>query len=260
MSETTAPGGRARRRALRQAGPPASDDQTAVELRITEPAVAPATTGEEKQPTPVEDAKPAAAKSDTPATGSESPAEDAGEAESAEDAAEPKSKSRRVFDSLGPIGVAAAVVALISTLLLIGSGGVFFYHQNHADALESRRTEYVQVARQAVINLMTVKGDTADQDIDRILAVSSGSLKDEYAQNRDVYKKVFEQVKVQSTGTVLDTAIESDDADSAKVLVLAQQTVSNASSKDPQQKDYRFRVTVTRDSKGVTASNLEFVP
>ncbi|MEV6095424.1 hypothetical protein [Nocardia sp. NPDC051981] len=184
------------------------------------------------------------------------PVEDAAESEDGE----PDSRLRRIYVSLGRLGSVAAVVALVSVLVLIGSGGLFFYHQHRADALRDRRAEYVQVAKQAYLDMVTVKSDTADQDIDRLLSVAGGGLKDEYATNKDEYKKLFEQLKVQSSGKVISAAIERDDKDSAIVLLLAQQTVSNVASNGPMQKDYRFRVTVTRKGDSVTASSMELVP
>ncbi|MGW4242829.1 hypothetical protein [Nocardia sp. NPDC004722] len=174
---------------------------------------------------------------------------------------EPKSRFQRARASLGWVGTIAAAVALISTLVLIGSGGLFYYHQQHADDLSARRAEYIQVAKQAYLDMVTVKADTAGPDLDRLFAVAGGGLKDDLAANKDSYKKVFEQMKVQSSGKIISAAIESDSADSAKVLLLAQQTVSNAASNGPMQKDYRFRVTVNRNSSGtVTASSWELVP
>ncbi|MFF2552981.1 hypothetical protein ACFVUS_18405 [Nocardia sp. NPDC058058] len=281
MSNTTATSGRSRRRAMRQAGPPVEDGQPATtETSISAPA-------KPAGPSPLAKAEPAvpvtaepgaaeaavavdtavaadsavAAKSEPVvfAKADSAPAADADvRAEASDQESEPKARSR--FRSLDRLTLAAAAVAIISALLLAGSGGVFFYHKHQANALHERRAEYIQVARQAVINLSTIKDGTADQDIDRILSVVSGDLKAEYAQNRDLYKQIFQQIKVQSNGTVLAAAIEDEGPDSAHVLVLGQQTVTNAASNQPQLKDYRFRVTVKKDGNGtVTASKLEFV-
>ncbi|MET8422898.1 hypothetical protein [Nocardia sp. NPDC004860] len=298
MSDNPANRNRTRRRVVRQAGPPVEDDRAGIEVQETiVEAVSPeATAVEAAAPSPVADAAtPEAAEpkpvADKPAGDAEAkqtgnmegnPVEDessdpepeiviappaAGDAtdESAEDADESEdgaqpSRLRRITASLGRLGTVAAVVALVSALVLIGSGGLFFYHQNRADALRDRRAEYVQVAKQAYLDMVTVKSDTADQDIDRLLQVAGGSIKDEFATNRDEYKKLFEQLKVQSSGKVISAAIERDDSDSATVLLLAQQTVSNVASNGPMQKDYRFRVTVTRKGDSVTASSMELVP
>ncbi|MFE3189055.1 hypothetical protein ACFXHA_08610 [Nocardia sp. NPDC059240] len=285
MSETPANRNRTRRRVVRQAGPPVEDDATGIEVQQTslpvvspEPAVsvskvvadveavaeveevaddAPAAESVTAEPefvvAVVEDEAPAESIGVHADSSADTPAESEGR--------EPKSAFGRARVALGRVGSIAAVVALISTLVLIGSGGVFYYHQQHADDLAARRAEYVQVAKQAYLDMVTVKADSAGPDLDRLFAVAGGGLKDDLAANKDSYKKVFEQMKVQSSGKIISAAIESDSADSAKVLLLAQQTVSNAASNGPMQKDYRFRVTVNRNSSGtVTASSWELVP
>ncbi|MET9488345.1 hypothetical protein [Nocardia sp. NPDC006630] len=272
MSETPANGGRARRRVVRKAGPPAEGDAAGIEVQESalgsvspEPAAVDAAEPSSvagTTPAPAGDPEPAVAASTGVASANSAAEEDAAP-ESAGDTepnSEATSRVRKIAGSLGTVGVAAAVVALISTLVLAGSTGVYFYHQHRADNLSQRRAEYIQVAKQAYLDMSTVKDATADQDIDRLLSVAGGSLKDEYATNRDAYKKVFEQLKVQSTGAVISAAIENDSADSASVLLLAQQTVSNVATNGPMQRDYRIRVHVTRNGQTLSASSLEFVP
>ncbi|MEU6564529.1 hypothetical protein [Nocardia nova] len=160
---------------------------------------------------------------------------------------------------LGVLGWAAAVVAVLSLLGLLGSGGFYFYHQHQTDSLASQRDDYVQTAKQAVLNLTNIKDDSAQQDIDRVLSVASGQLKEEYSARKDDYAKVVQQAKVKASGEIIEAALESSDDSSAKVLVAAKQTLTNAGSPDPQQRYYRFRITVTRDGGHTTASKVEFV-
>jgi Mce-associated membrane protein len=162
--------------------------------------------------------------------------------------------------SLGPLGWAAAVVAVLSLILLVGSGGFFAYHQHQVSAQADQRAEYVQTAKQAILNLTNIKDDTAKQDIDRVLSVASGQLKQEYSERKDAYAQVVQQAKVKASGEIIETAVESQDDHTAKVLVAAKQTLTNAGAKDPQERYYRFRVTVDRDDNGgITASQVEFV-
>ncbi|MFE3222198.1 hypothetical protein [Nocardia sp. NPDC059228] len=297
MSENTANRNRARRRVVRQAGPPVEGESTGIEVQVpttgavsqeptsaavVEPSSA-ATVVDSESGAVDGDANAVPAPEDSDAAAAQVADESAVEDNSAETPVvitvvdldkdevadtdsesdgedKAKSRVRRMTGALGRMGTIAAVVALISTLVLIGSGGVFFYHQHRADALNQRRAEYIQVAKQAYINMATVNDATAGQDIDRLLSVAGGSLKDEYAQNKDTYKKIFEQLKVQSSGKVIAAAIESDDADSASVLLLAQQTVSNTATNGPMQRDYRVRVYLTRTGDTVSASSVEFVP
>lgn len=276
MSETPANRTRTRRRVVRQAGPPVEDDRAGIKVQQTSVAAMSPETAAAVASSPAAEPEPAVADVEAVA-GTASAAESVTaepefvvavveDAQPAVDApaesagGEPKSSFQRAWASLGWAGSIAAVVALISTLVLIGSGGLFYYHQQHADDLSARRAEYIQVAKQAYLDMVTVKADTAGPDLDRLFAVAGGGLKDDLAANKDSYKKVFEQMKVQSSGKIISAAIESDSADSAKVLLLAQQTVSNAASNGPMQKDYRFRVTVNRSGGTVTASSWELVP
>ncbi|MFI5780153.1 hypothetical protein [Nocardia sp. NPDC051570] len=231
MSESTA-SGRIRRRAVRRPGPPV-DEPPAVEIRVAVDEVAPVA--------PL-DKVDAVAEPETVRAATES-----------EDVARPV--------RLGRLGWAAAVVAVLSALVLIGSGGFYLVHQHRVDAENDRRADYLQTAKQAIINLTTISDDTAGKDLDRTLATLSGQLKNDLTQNKDAYQKVVQQIKVKSTGEVPEAAIESDDATSARVLVVAKQTVTNSGTNEPQEHNFRFRVTVTRDDKGgLTASDVEFVP
>lgn len=161
---------------------------------------------------------------------------------------------------LGWIGWIAAAVAAVSALVMIGSGGFLVYHQHGVNALQERRAAYVQTAKQVVLNLTDISGDTAPQDIDRVLSVASGDLKAEYTQRKDAYAQVIAQAKVKATGEIIEAAIENEDSHTAQVLVAAKQTLTNAGSPDPQQRYYRFRITVSRDDSGqMTGSKVEFV-
>ncbi|MFF0500351.1 hypothetical protein ACFYU5_28415 [Nocardia aobensis] len=180
--------------------------------------------------------------------------EEAAAADASVDTSEPAKRS------LGPLGWAAAVVAVLSSILLVGSGGFFAYHQHQVSAQADQRTEYIQTAKQAILNLTNIKDDTAKQDIDRVLSVASGQLKQEYSERKDAYAQVVQQAKVKASGEIIETAVESQDDHTAKVLVAAKQTLTNAGAKDPQERYYRFRVTVDRaDNGGITASQVEFV-
>lgn len=169
-------------------------------------------------------------------------------------------QSDRPAGKLGWLGWTAAAVAAVSALVLIGSGGILIYHQRHVDALQQQRADYTQTAKQVVLNLTNISGDTAPKDIDRVLSVASGQLKQEYSDRKDAYAQVVRQAKVKASGQIIEAAVESEDDHTAQVLVAAAQTLTNAGSPDPQQRYYRFRVTVTRDDDGhLTGSQVEFV-
>jgi Mce-associated membrane protein len=270
-------GGRQRRRVVRAAGPAGESVQPAAKIDaaapVDEPIAAEAQTvklessestaavaadesatadssnsGAELWTPKVVASESADAESDSPATDSEKL-----DGKSDEESGE---SGRR----LGWIGWIAAAVAAVSALVLIGSGVFLVYHQHQVSALQERRAAYVQTAKQVVLNLTDISGDTAPQDIDRVLAVASGDLKVEYTQRKDAYAQVIQQAKVKATGEVIEAALENEDAHNAVVLVAAKQTLTNAGSPGPQQRYYRFRITVARDDSGqMTGSKVEFV-
>ncbi|WP_062988475.1 hypothetical protein [Nocardia anaemiae] len=241
MSESSVVKVRPRRRAVRSAGPPPEDtlplETEGVELSKAVDVTVKVTKAESDGPS--EDAEPVTTL-EIPNVG-----------EVVDDA--PKSAPPRWVLIAG-----AAAAAIVAIALVVGTG-FFAYNLHTASDRDARRADYVQTAKQAILNLTTIKDDTAKADIDRVLAVASGELKAEYSQRKDAYASVVEQAKVKATGEIIESAIESEDGDSARVLVAAKQTLTNAGMADPQTRYYRFRVTVTRGDNGITASQVEFV-
>ncbi|WP_225727735.1 MULTISPECIES: hypothetical protein [unclassified Nocardia] len=281
MTETQ----RVRRRAVRSAGPPAEETTAQVVIekagaattvaahpvdsaRTEQPRDAAAPTTDSLKSGQVDLAKPGAmadavekpedAKDSADAQGAtrrwrpfrRKPAVPLVADEKPEDAATGRSRAAHV-------AVLAACAVL--TLLLVTGAGVSVYFTRTEAKDEARRAEYTQTARQAVINLTTIHADSAKQDIDRILSVASGEFRSEFDKRVDPFASIVQQAKVVSNGEVVEAAIESEDDDSARVLVAAKQTLTNAGDPGPQTRNYRFRVTVTRTDAGLKASKVEFV-
>lgn len=155
--------------------------------------------------------------------------------------------------------ILAVAASAIVALALVAGAVISVFAVRSADERDALRAEYIQTARQTVLNLTTIRADTAKEDIDRILTMASGEFKDEFNGRVDPFTEVVKQAKVQSTGEVVEAALESSDDDSARVLVAAKQTVTNAGQEGPQLRYYRFRITVTNSDAGMTASDVEFV-
>ncbi|MEV0076073.1 hypothetical protein AB0H58_06645 [Nocardia neocaledoniensis] len=157
----------------------------------------------------------------------------------------------------GPVLALAAAIVLVLALVVGAGFAAFTAYSVNKD--EDLRAQYTETARQAVLNLTTIRADTAKEDIDRILSVASGDFKTEFDGRVDPFMEVVKQANVVSTGEVVESGIVSADADSAQVLVAAKQTVSNNGSPEPQSRQYRFRVTVSNADSGMTVSKVEFV-
>ncbi|BDT92707.1 hypothetical protein IFM12275_26830 [Nocardia sputorum] len=154
--------------------------------------------------------------------------------------------------------LAMAAAALLVVALVCGAT-LSALAMRSAHQRDERRAEYVETARQAIVNLTTIRADSAKQDIDRILSLASGEFKTEFDGRVDPFTSIVQQAKVVSSGEIVEAALESDDDRSGRVLVAAKQTLTNAGQAEPQTRYYRFRVTVARGDSGLTVSDVEFV-
>ncbi|TCK01289.1 hypothetical protein [Nocardia alba] len=239
MSESN--NGRPRRRAARSAGPPVED------VRVVDVTVDAGVPAAEK--TSTEDAAVVAA----PVTLTKP---DVVPDEVDEESAELDEEDVKLARLGQLIGLAAAAVLVLA--LVVGATFTALAARSGSQD-DDLRAQYTQTARQAVINLTTIRADSAKEDIDRILAVASGEFKNEFDGRVNPFMDVVKQAKVVSTGEVVESGIESVDENSAKVLVAAKQMVSNTGSAEPQARQYRFRITVSKGDSGMTVSKVEFV-
>lgn len=156
--------------------------------------------------------------------------------------------------------VAALAAAAVLVIGLVAAAVVSMVAVQSTEQRDERRSEYVATARQTILNLTTIRADTAEEDIDRILTMASGEFKTEFDGRIDPFTEIVKQAQVRSTGEVVEAAVERDDEKSAVILVAAKQTLTNAGAEGEQQRFYRFRVTVQRGDDGtLTASDVEFV-
>ncbi|MGW5314505.1 hypothetical protein [Nocardia thailandica] len=238
---------RPRRRAARSAGPPVEGDTT---IERTAPAVTVAAA-----PKPAAAAEPAVSLGKPTPRAADDPDTTVAPGEP-DDTDEPEAE-RAAPRSIGRIVLAAAAAVLVLALVAgAGVAGWFAWAGMREDDL---REHYTATARQAVINLTTIRAQSAKQDIDRILATASGQFRSEFDGRVDPFTTIVQQAKVDSSGEVVESGIERADDGSAKVLVAVKQTVTNAGSPEPQQRMYRFRVTVTNDNGNLSVTSVEFV-
>ncbi|MGA9873215.1 MAG: hypothetical protein WBQ44_18995 [Rhodococcus sp. (in: high G+C Gram-positive bacteria)] len=129
-----------------------------------------------------------------------------------------------------------------------------------ANADDARAEEFVQTARQTVLNLTTIHPDSAQADVDRLLAGASGDFKAEFEGREGPFVEVVQQARVDSNGEIIEAGIENSGEDYAEVLVAARAMVQNSDAEQPQPRDFRLRIRVVDDGGVMTASRVEFVP
>jgi Mce-associated membrane protein len=147
------------------------------------------------------------------------------------------------------LALAAAVVAAVSVNARL--------QDLRAD--ERRRQDILQAARQQGVNFTTLDYRSIDEDLDRVLASSTGTFRDEFqAGSQEVTDLVVANQTV-STGEVLEAGIVTADRDSARVLVVADSAVTNASDQELPTRHYRMQIDLVLQRGRWLTSGLDFV-
>lgn len=170
------------------------------------------------------------------------------------------SRFARVWDlALDWRRLAAVAVMLSSCALLALSAWMIRQHQ-HAQADQRNRAEFVAVARQVVVTLMSIDYNDAEGSVQRIADNSTGPFRSEFQGAADDFVKVSKDAKVTTKATVNAAAVESMTPDSAVVLVAASSTVTNAAGAQEEPRRWRLTVDLQREGDQIKMSKVEFVP
>lgn len=123
-----------------------------------------------------------------------------------------------------------------------------------------QRAKAVQAARQMGVNLMSLDAATAQRDLDRIVAGTTGDLKNKLASQSGAFMQQVAKAKARSTVSDVDAALVSIDGDSAEVMVSLNGTVTNDKVKNGTPQGYRYQMDLTRADGRWLVSGLEVVP
>lgn len=171
------------------------------------------------------------------------------------DLARAEAAPRRPRSSVILIGVGAVLVvaALVLTALML------WQHRSVA-AQRAADARFVEAARAGVTALLSIDHTRARDDVARILDLSTGNFRDDFARRADDFIETAEKSKAVTKGSISAAALESAEADTAVVLVAAASQVTNSSGAKEDPRPWRMSVTVTRDGDRVKMSDVEFVP
>ena len=176
------------------------------------------------------------------------------------DAAEPTTTAsepsrRRISQFFRPLTV-AAVVAICA---LLGVSGWMAWQHHNVLQERQRSAAFVAAARQGVINLTSLDFNRAKEDVQRVLDSATGQFRDDFQKRADDFASVVKDSKAVTEGSVAATAVESMDQDSAVVLVLSNERVTNLAGAKDQPRTFRFRVSVVHEGDDLKVSKVEFV-
>jgi Mce-associated membrane protein len=164
----------------------------------------------------------------------------------------PRNSQSLLLALLG-LGVVAVLVVVV----------VLAMRLHDARAEDHRREEILQSARQQGVNITTLDYRSVDRDLSRVLAQSTGTFRKEFKAGTKDLTDVVVKNKAVATGEVLAAGIVTADSDSARVLVVADQTVGNSATDtgtaQQQVRHYRMQLDMVRSGNRWLTSTLTFV-
>jgi Mce-associated membrane protein len=179
--------------------------------------------------------------------------------EPADDTAEPvEAPAKRRWGLVVKI-VAMTLASLLTLALLAFSGWTFVQHRK-ADEQNRMNAEYTAAGRQAVVTLMSLDFNKAQDDVKRIIDNATGDFKKDFENQAQDFIKVAQDSKVVTDVTVTATAVESMDKDKAVVLVAATSRVTNSAGAKAEPRAWRLSVNLQREGGQIKMSKVEFVP
>ncbi|HEY3504710.1 MAG TPA: hypothetical protein VGN37_18245 [Actinocatenispora sp.] len=156
---------------------------------------------------------------------------------------------RRPFGWLVAIG-ALALALLLTLAVLVGL----------VVTRPSGDPAYVPAARDAagtaVTAFLSVSADSVDADMDRVLSLSTGRFRREYAAEKAQLRTAMVQNKVHSTATVLGIGLTQAGPTTASALVAADASVRNTRTPKPNVSHYRIRLSLVRSHDRWLVSTL----
>jgi Mce-associated membrane protein len=154
----------------------------------------------------------------------------------------------------------AIAAGLVVVAAVGGLAGWLGYRSYQAHEAAVQRNLYLQVARQAAVNLTTISYTEVDADVQRILDSATGSFYDDFQGRSQPFIDVVKQAQSKSEGTVTEAGLESETADQAQVLVAVSVKTSIAAAPEQDPRHWRMRISVQKVGDGAKVSNVGFVP
>lgn len=155
--------------------------------------------------------------------------------------------------------IGVAVAGLVIGACLVLTGLMVWQHRGVA-AEQAREGQIVDAARAGVTALLSIDHTRARADVQRVLELSTGTFRDDFAKTADDFVTTAESQKVVTVARIKAAALESADADGGTVLLAVDNEVSNAAGAKQDPRPFRMSVTVARDGAQFKMSRLEFVP
>ncbi|MGV9802037.1 mammalian cell entry protein [Mycobacterium sp. NPDC003449] len=161
------------------------------------------------------------------------------------------------------VAAVAAAVLVVATAAMGVLAYVMYDQQRAVDTVQARNEQFVDTAKQTVVNMFSYTQDTIDDSVNRFVDGTSGPLRDMMSQagNVDNLKALFRDTNASSEAVVNGAALEKVDeiAKNASVLVSVWVTVTDLDGVNSPTRPYRLRVIVHEDDNGhMTGYDLKY--
>jgi Mce-associated membrane protein len=153
----------------------------------------------------------------------------------------------------------ALVTGAVVVAVLTGLAGWLGYRAYQHHEAQAKLNLFVQTARQGAVNLTTIKYTEVDADVQRILDSATGAFREDFEQRSKPFIEVVKAAQSKSEGTVTDAGLESQQGDSAQVLV-AVAVKSQTAGGEEAPREWRMRIEVRSVGNDAKVSNVVFVP
>ena len=153
----------------------------------------------------------------------------------------------------------ATILGLVAVVALAALCGWLGFRAYQSRKAADERNLFLQVGRQAALNLTTIDFEHADEDVQRVLDSSTGTFYDDFQARAQPFKEVVKQAKSKSVGTIAEAGVESETEDGADVLVAVTVKTSNAGAAEQEPRAWRMRITVQKVGDEAKVANVRFV-
>jgi Mce-associated membrane protein len=156
--------------------------------------------------------------------------------------------------------VLVALILIATTVILFTRGASATPGDSRAETLSRQHEDVTKAARDETTAFLTVDYKNMDPLIEKVLAGSSGTFKEQYSRAKVTLKASAQDSQAVSTGKVLSVGVADIDDSDAVVFVAANSQVTNSSTKGKAQpRYYRLKLTMVRKGDTWLTSNLQFV-
>jgi hypothetical protein len=178
------------------------------------------------------------------------------------DASRRRSRTALVVSTV-VLGVVAVLLAAACVVVLVWPTAV--PGESAAEKADDRSLAVQSAATRAMKAFLDVDYRDMDARIDKVVALSTGTFKNQYQTVSADLKGKAEEAKTVASGSVVRVALGDVDEDTAVVYVAADSTVSNTETERQQAageeadgtRSYRFQLTMTKVGHRWLLSELE---